>query len=65
MSSRTEPFYDIQLNVKGKKNSEYLFTVNYTMVDENLRICLPTLFSNDTMSIYGNGISVLCTFSTK
>ena len=30
MSSRTEPFYDIQLNVKGKKNSEYRFTVNYT-----------------------------------
>ena len=54
MSSRTEPFYDIQLNVKGKKNSEYLFTVNYTMVHENRRICLPTLFSKPH-----NEISVL------
>ena len=29
MSSRTEPFYDIQINIKGKKDSKLAFCVLY------------------------------------
>lgn len=29
MSSRQEPFYDIQLNIKGKKNSEQFHLILY------------------------------------
>ena len=59
MSSRTEPFYDIQLNVKGKKNSKYLFTANCTVMHENLRLLSVERFLSKPMSISTRGFIYL------
>ena len=45
LSSRTEPFYDIQLNIKGKKTSKYI-TLDVIFIYLILCYLLNSLFDN-------------------
>lgn len=53
MSSRQEPYYDIQLNIKGKKNSEK-FNVRYSVniLCDELRIQLYSKSVIDVTSVW-------------